>query len=126
MSITLHVNNKPVVLEDVECQAGEVAFVLRGKFYRFRSCSLQDGGFVLESEIVPGVWKRLNAEVFQSGSVKHVCVDGLEASIAEAVAGAPAASEQAVLSPLAPMPGLVRKILVKTGDTVKRGQALVV
>lgn len=57
---------------------------------------------------------------------RKVQLGALEARISEIKAGAAATSTAAALSPTAPMPGLIRQVLVKKGEHVKSGQALVV
>ena len=55
----------------------------------------------------------------------HVQLGALEAIISQE-STASQDSGQTALSPLAPMPSLVRQVLVKAGEKVTRGQALVV
>ena len=50
MKTTLHIDGKPVVLENVVRGAQEISFTLGGKSYRFRGERLPDGDFILERE----------------------------------------------------------------------------
>jgi|GEM_PF-754714 len=125
-STTLHINDKAIELEAVEKKAGEVRFTLNGKQYHYRSHKLADGSFALEEETAPGQWKRLTGGAWQGGkNIRRIQVGTLDARVSEILAGATTSSAGA-LSPVAPMPGMVRQMLVKKGDKVKQGQALVV
>ncbi len=126
MNKTLVINGAEVTLESLEQKAGSVHFSYNGKAYAFRSTRAEDGSFVLEEELTPGVWQRDSGGAWKSGKeTRTVQVGGLEARITETLAAntGPAAG---ALSPLAPMPGLVRQVLVKKGDKVAKGQTLVV
>lgn len=126
MKTTLHIDGKPVTLENVTRAKGELSFSFAGKPYAFRSQYLPDGSTVLERQAVPGVWQRMQVNSWQGKGARHVQLAGLEAKISElANIGAQAAGEME-LSPRAPMPGLVRQILVKVGERVEKGQALAV
>ncbi len=126
VKVTLHIDGKPVTLEDVVRGKGEVSFTLEGKPYVFRGQSLPDGDYVLERQAAPDMWQRLNAASWQGRSgARHVQLQGLEAKITE-LAASPKAATEAALSPRAPMPGLVWKILVQVGETVEKNQALAV
>ncbi len=126
MKTTLHISGAPVTLEDVSRKKGELSFSLNGKPYHFRSQRLEDGSFLLECEIASGVWQRMNGSAWQGKNTRHVQLGCLEAQISELAEGAAHGSGQAELSPRAPMPGLVRQILVKVGEKVERGQPLAV
>jgi 3-methylcrotonyl-CoA carboxylase alpha subunit len=56
----------------------------------------------------------------------RVALGQLEAKVSPVLPGAAAASTASKLSPTAPMPGLVRQILVKVGEKVQAGTPLVV
>lgn len=126
MNTTLYIAGQPVALADVARKTNELSFTLSGKTYRFRSQRLPDGSFLLERETAPGVWERLNGLAWQAGKERRVQVGNLEAKVSELAAGADQASGQGELSPPAPMPGLIRQILVKRGEQVKQGQPLAV
>lgn len=125
MKTVLHINNEAVTLEAVERKGRDVRFQLNGKTYHFYGRQLP-GGFVLEEEI-PGGCASVSGVIANGGKgTKHVQLGALEAKISEIKAGAVAVSAAAALSPTAPMPGLIRQVLVKKGEKVKAGQALVV
>lgn len=126
MSTLLHIGGKAIELESLARKGGEISFSLNGKTYRFRGLRQSDGSLLLEEETTPGVWKRQKA-IKSAGNkgASHVQLAVLEASILQGNVTAADATKGA-LSPLAPMPALVRQVLVKTGDTVKNGQALIV
>lgn len=126
MNVTLHIDGKPVTLENVARGSGELSFTLAGKSYVFRSHTLPGGGYLLERHIARDMQQRMRATVWRGKGVCHVQLDALAAKISEPAAVASQAAERAELSPRAPMPGLVRQILVKAGDCVKQGQALAV
>jgi biotin carboxyl carrier protein len=127
MNVTLHIDGKPVALENVTRAKGELSFTFAGKPYAFRSQYMSDGSYVLERQAAPGVWQRMNATAWQGkGGVRHVQLEGLEAKISELASASAQAAGQVELSPRAPMPGLVRQILVKAGERVEKGQPLAV
>lgn len=122
----LQINGKPVTPESIIRADGALSFTLNSNPYAFRSQHLPDGSIVLEHEGAPSVWHRLNIASWQGkGGARHVQLQGLEAVVTEMAASSHGAAE-AELSPRAPMPGLVCKILVKTGERVEKGQALAV
>lgn len=127
MSITLHIDGKPVTLKEVARKGTSVAFTLGGKDYHFRSFRLPDGSHVLEQETAPGVWQRTTGSIWQAGKdAKRVQLGALEAKVTEPRAAAAEGTVEGALSPTAPMPGLVRQVLVKKGERVAKGQPLVV
>lgn len=125
MKTVLHINNEAVTLEAVERKGKDVRFSLNGKTYHFYGRQLP-GGFVLDEE-TSGGFMSLSGVISNDGKgAKRVQLGALEAKISEVKAGAAAVSAADALSPTAPMPGLIRQVLVKKGDKVKAGQALVV
>lgn len=125
MKIILHIDGTPVTLEAVERTADTVCFRLNGHAWRFHG-RRAGSGFVLEEESAPGVWRRLQGEVSARKGFRRVQIDGMEAKIAETAPTAAHGSGGGDLSPRAPMPGVVRQVLVKAGEPVTRGQALVI
>ena len=126
MNKALYVNGIPVALENVMRKGQEISFSFQGKSYRFSGQTLPDGNLIIEHETVKGVVQRKRASVWQSGREKRVQIGSAEARITEQKAGAASVPGQTELSPKAPMPGLVRQVLVKAGDNVAQGQAMVV
>ena len=103
--------------------SGGRELVLGEHRHRVALQALGEGEFRLE---VDGVAKR--AWIAVRGETIHVHVDGrswiVEAidELAESAAGSGGAADTAE----APMPGTVVRVLVQSGDAVKRGQSLVV
>lgn len=126
MKVTLYIGENPVVLDNVEHKAQNVSFALAGKSYVFRSQRLRDGSYILEREVADGVWQRMGCDLWRIGAGRFVRVGGVEADVAELSVAVAHVADQVALSPTAPMPGLVRQVLVKTGDLVSKGQALAV
>lgn len=127
MNKLLHINTHPVTLEALVQQTGSVQFTLNATAYHFRSHTLPDGTQLLEREISPGIWQRQPVGCWQNGrDGKRVQLGALEATVTEHAAIATAAQHSAPLSPRAPMPGLVRQLLVQVGDVVKAGQPIAV
>ena len=126
MKMTLHIDGSAVTLETLSRKAQEVSFALNGKTYVFRSARLPDGSFLLERETAPGVWQRLSGQAWAGKDFKRVQLGALEAKISELKAGASAAFSEAALSPAAPMPGVIRQVLVKAGDKVSKNQPLII
>ncbi|MFW0778135.1 MAG: acetyl-CoA carboxylase biotin carboxyl carrier protein subunit [Rickettsiales bacterium] len=127
MNTTLHIDGTSVTLESLSRKSGEVAFELNGKSYHFRSHHLPDGSFVLEHETSPDIWQRINVSAWRDAkNMCHVQLGGVEAKISEQTAAGSQGSDEGALSPTAPMPGVIRKVMVSAGETVTKGQALVV
>lgn len=126
MNRTLYIAGHPVEFSGVMRKANELSFMLSGKTYMFRSQCLPDGSSLLEKEITSGVWQRVHAAVWQTGKERRVQVGRLEAKVSELAVETGHAGGLGELSPPAPMPGLVRRILVKRGESVKQGQPLAV
>ncbi len=128
MSKTLHINGEAIALEALTRRGGTISFSIGGKSYSFRAGKRPDGTLLLEQEIEEGVYKRIPAAVWQSGKdVKRVQLGALEAKVAQATTSSGSGHAGAAeLSPTAPMPGLVRQLMVKVGDAVKAGQPLAV
>lgn len=123
----LHINDTAITLDSVEKKPGEARFGLNGKSYHFRSHKLIDGSFALEEETAPGQWKRITGGAWQAGkNVRRVQIGTLDARVAEMLPGAASGGGAGALSPVAPMPGMVRQLLVKKGEHVKQGQAIAV
>lgn len=124
MKTTLHINGEAIDLEAVQKKPSEIRFTLNKKDYVFFGQRLQNGSFVLDEETLQG-WQRTGGTAFPSGKgAVRVQLGNTEASVSPVIAGATAQASK--LSPTAPMPGLVRQILVKIGDKVQAGQPLVV
>ncbi len=126
MNTILHIDGKPVTLENVTRKAQEVSFTLGGKDYTFRSKKLADGSSILEHEIKPGVWQRLSGAAWQNKDSKFVQLGSIEAKISEQSKIAAHGHAESPLAPTAPMPGVIRQIMVEVGDKISKGQPLVV
>lgn len=126
MKTVLHINGEAVTLENVERKGHLLRFTLGKNTYHFRGRALQGGGFLLEEETASGDWLPLHATVSADKGVRRVQIGACEAKVSEAKSGASASGASGALSPPSPMPGIVRQILVKKGDKVKKGDALAV
>lgn len=127
MNKTLHVNGQEITLESLRQQAGEVHFTIGETQYHFRGRKLPDGCSLLEQEIEPGIWQPITVNITPSSRGEVRIELGATNALVTAQKNAAAPSHaSAPLSPLAPMPGLVRKLFVKVGDHVIIGQPLAV
>jgi biotin carboxyl carrier protein len=124
MKTTLHINGEAIELDAVQKKPSEVRFMLNGKEYAFLGQRLQNGSFVLDEETSQG-WQRQGGTAFAAGKgAVRIQLGDSEAKVSPVIAGATAQASK--LSPTAPMPGIVRQILVKIGDKVQSGQPLIV
>lgn len=123
MSTTLTINGGKVTLDAIERKPGEIRFTLNGHRYAFRGHRSANGTFLLEDGEA-----RLHGTIWPlgKGAVK-LQVGDMEAKISPVLGTADTAVQgETPLSPLAPMPGLVRQVLVKKGDKVSEGQPVAV
>ena len=125
VSMQLIIHGKPVEVEVLARKGNALTLRLHGREYAFVMKQQGNGAFTLEREIAAGVWRRVEGALWRSKGVSQIQLGGYDFTVAEAGAGS-ASAEVAPLSTRAPMPGLVRQVLVKKGDTVAAGQALVV
>jgi len=124
MKTALVINGESISLDAVEKKPQEVRFTLGGKTYHFRGQRLHDGSFVLEDEASS---QRTTGVVSPAGKGQfRVAIGACEAKISPVISAATSSAAYSALSPIAPMPGLIRQILVKVGEKVKQGQPLVV
>lgn len=127
MKQSLVIGGQEVAFELHERKAGVLRFSYGGKDYHFTGMRLPDGQFLLERQSAPGQYERVNGRVSPAGKGNYsLQLGGKEYVVNPNPQVAGGASGQQRLSPLAPMPGMVRQILVKPGEQVVAGQALVV
>jgi biotin carboxyl carrier protein len=127
MKQSLVIGGKEVAFELHERNAGMLRFSYGGKEYIFSGMRLPDGQFLLERQHAPGQYERITGSIAPAGKGNYNLQLGAKEYVVSPhsqVAGG--ATGQQRLSPLAPMPDMVRQILVKPGDQVVAGQALVV
>lgn len=121
MKTVLNIASNEVTLENVVRKGSEVSFSIGKKSYAFKAARLPDGSWVLEQGS-----KRTQGAAWPGKGFKRVQVGGLEAKVSEPSAAGSSDAGSGRLSPVAPMPGLVRQILVKKGDKVKAGQPVAI
>lgn len=127
MPLTLHINGRPVTVEVVERTGASLRILLGGQAYHFMTSRDATGALVLDREIAPGIWRRVRGAAWHSRGAQHLQLGGHDFTVAEASGAAGAGGAAAApLSPRAPMPGLVRQVLVKAGERVTAGQPLAV
>ena len=127
MSGLLNIGGQALSFELLERKGGSVRFSYNGKEYCFTGKRLVDGSFMLQQEVAPECFSAISGYASAAGRQgTRLQLGALEAIISEQTAQSEGASAQARLSPLAPMPGMVRQLLVSAGEKVATGQALVV
>lgn len=127
MSTNLMINGQQITCKIHEQKQGYVRFTYNDQEYAMRGVSLDNGNVLLEKEVSPNCWLRITGHV---GAAPRnglmIQLGKLEAVISKSSGQATDANQEARLSPLAPMPGMVRQILVKAGDKVSAGDSLAV
>lgn len=126
MHMTLHIAGQPAEIEVLERTAGLVRFRYQGTVYAFHGHRAADGSVWLDSEAADGIWRRQRATLTRQRNGLLVQLGALDMLVSQQPSVGSAAQAAASLSPLTPMPGLVRKICVKKGASVKAGDALAV
>ena len=127
MNKMLHINGQPITLEALTQKPGEATFTIEGIAYHFRGRTLADGTQLLEQKIAQDIWQQIF--VSSSAAVKGIVqveIEGVNSAVSEQIIAGASSAESQPLSPRAPMPGLVRKLFVKQGDVVKKGQPMAV
>ena len=122
----LNINGVEVSVDALSHKCDVLEFTLSGKTYRFTGKQF-GSGFTLDEEVATGQWQRNSGTIWHGAkNAKRIQLGAVEASVLEPGAGTTATESFQTLSPVAPMPGLVRKILVKKGDKISAGQPLLV
>lgn len=123
--VTLHIDGTPITLENVIRSQDRLSFTLNGASFEYRFRALSDGGVIIERQESPGIQRRMHVISWQGKNERHVQWNGLEATISE-LAKTTQNNPELELSPRAPMPGLIRQILVTAGQRIEKGQPLAV
>lgn len=124
MKKMIHINGQPYAITIDQQDAHEVRFELNGTPYHFTLIQSSHGGFTLQSDHHNhrGYMTRANIE-----GQHQLMLNAMEATISAAARQRNhATGSQAPGSPVAPMPGVVQKVLVTVGDEVQAGDHLVV
>ena len=125
MQLNYTINGVAVVAEIIERKGQSLRIAINGQEYAFVGKRLSDGTLAIDHEIATGVWQRVRGAAWNHKGVNHIQLGAHEFAVADS-SRALASVEAAPLSPRAPMPGLVRQVLVKKGEKVTSGQALCV
>jgi biotin carboxyl carrier protein len=118
MSHSLSINGQLIAVDVLERKGEHIRFIYNDVEYCFSGHRCADGSFVLGGEV------GYASPAGRSGT--RLQLGKQEALISEATTDAAQESGQGRLSPLAPMPGMVRQLLVTAGQKVTNGQPLVV
>jgi acetyl/propionyl-CoA carboxylase alpha subunit len=120
------IDGAEVALEAVQQRGNQVSFMLQGTEYHFTLHRTASGAVLLEQQTAPGIWRR-HAVATRNAGAHHLRIqlDNREVLVQE-IHAHQTTSTPSSRSPHAPMPGLVRQLLVKTGDVVTAGQPVVV
>ncbi|MCC7260157.1 MAG: hypothetical protein IT567_03915, partial [Alphaproteobacteria bacterium] len=120
----LIINGREILLESVEQVEGGVSFMLDGKRYCFCGERVPGGGFVLSGH--DGFTHRGYLSGRDKDGRHSLFLDGGEVMIATPSARKAVSAEAAAGAHIAPMPGTIRKLLVKKGAKMKKGDPLVI
>ncbi len=126
MQLTLQINGQPVVVEVLERKGQALRIALGGVEYHFIGKRDAQGLMTLDQEIAPGVWRRVRGAAWHNKGVNQLQLGGYDFAVADGSGAVAHKAAEAPLAPRAPMPGLVRQVLVKKGQLVTLGQDLVV
>jgi biotin carboxyl carrier protein len=127
MNLTLHINGQSVSVEVLERKAQAIQFRFQGKTYRFMGQKARDGSWLIDTETAPGLWQRHTGTLWHGGrNITRVQSGAQDAKATEITAGVADNAGTTALSPTAPMPGVIRKILTRKHAAVKDGDPLLV
>jgi biotin carboxyl carrier protein len=124
---TFIIDAQEVLLQKLQKKSGTVSFTLEGKPYCFAVTHTPSGHLLLEHEAENGALHRHLVTRSRAGAdTNRIQIGAHEALVQEVVVGTAATNVARSRSPHAPMPSVVREVLVALGDAVKAGQPLVV
>lgn len=124
MDKRLRINGEDIELSDMAIEAsGAIRFTLHGTEYHFAYAHGGSGGFILRGG--HAVHRGVIAERDRDGG-QRLFLDGTEATVSAPSARRGGSGQDKTRHHRAPMPGTVQKILVKPGDAVTQGEALLV
>ena len=120
MSTELLINGEKITLDAVERAADNISFTYNGVRHTFNGTRHADGSFTIRDGHT-----QHNGTVWPSGKgVSRIALGMLEVKVSPVMTFA--AAMETPLAPLAPMPGIIRQVLVQKGDRVTKGQPLAV
>ena len=123
----LRIAGEEVLLESLQQKPNQLSFMLRGKPYHFALTYAADGTALMQHTNAHGatIYQTITGAPTTAHAWRlHV---GAQEALVEEIHEASGAQQSASSrSAVAPMPGLVRQILVQKGEAVKAGQTLAV
>lgn len=120
MKRKFHINGQEVSVSAIKLLEGKVSFCMDGESYGFDVIAVDKGYYALMDG---NTHFRLFAGAASAHGKRHVFLEGKEAFVAPVARNHKRQAEAG--SFLAPMPGKVVGVYVKSGDKVTKGQAVI-
>lgn len=119
------INGEELFLENIRITDEKISFTLDGTAYCFDLLKNEQGYFTLKHDHEPTAYHGYAANAGGHG-IRHIFMDGLGAFIGQISGRKDASNQNHHGAVIAPMPGRIIEVMVKEGDKVNAGDALLI